>query len=123
MRPGCQDVSHDAVPQEGDLIDNVPYPRVVGQDVVDGVGGGFQAEFHPSPEFGSAAVPPVKAGPCAVAFVVLEPHRTAHSSVLARVGAAGVGCFAEGDYAGEEEQCRQYSAVVPRHCASVCVLF
>lgn len=47
MTPTCQDVSHDGVPEKGDVVDDVPEAFEVGQKVVDGVGWRLQGNFHP----------------------------------------------------------------------------
>lgn len=47
----CQHVSHDAIPEEGDVVDDVPEALEVGEQVVDRIGQWLQGYFDPGEEF------------------------------------------------------------------------
>lgn len=48
----CQHISHDGIPEKGDVVDDVPEALEVGEDVVDSVGRRFQGDFEPGEELG-----------------------------------------------------------------------
>lgn len=47
-----ENVSHDGVPEEGHVVDDVPEALEVGQQVVDRVGRRLQGRFDPREELG-----------------------------------------------------------------------
>lgn len=51
----CQYISHDGIPEKGDVVDDVPETLEVGEDVVDGVGRRLQGDFDPGEELGCEA--------------------------------------------------------------------
>ena len=47
----CQNIAHDGIPQEGNVVDNVPQAFEVCKDVVHRVRRRFQGRFDPGEEF------------------------------------------------------------------------